>query len=256
MLLPFLLGTLASLAAFKAVAIHRERRAVSGLSAFYLLAPVMSAEALRSAPRASIVAAWDGVLRLVIAASLMAALYWLYRPLMPQLVHRAVPLGYLAIPIVYLLGEATGALAQLAFLPSGRVAPLAHRRPYAASSLADFWGRRWNTWMSEFFRVHVFSPMRRHPTAALAVVFIGSGLWHEALIDLPLDLRFERDRFGDQLAYFALQGLGVWIDARIPRRRSRLRRCLLWVVVLAPAPLIINEGMLRCLFLWPGSAAS
>jgi hypothetical protein len=253
MLLSFLLATLACMLLCKAVVVHRSRLVVSERSAFYLLAPVMSAEALRSSRQASIAAAGSIALSLAISVALLAPLYGMlvaFRPAIP-----AVLLGYLAIPIVYLLGEAGGALTQLAFLPSGRVVPPVHRRPYAAVSIADFWGRRWNTWLGEFFRVHIFTPLRRRPLSGLVVVFLASGLLHEVVIDLPLYLRIGRNCFGDQLAYFALQGLGVALDARIPRERRWLRRGLLWVVVVAPAPLIINEGLLRCLFLWPASAA-
>jgi hypothetical protein len=33
--------------------------------------------------------------------------------------------------------------------------------------------------------------------------------------------------------------------------RALLKRLLVWLVVLGPAPLLINEGLLRALHLWP-----
>lgn len=49
--------------------------------------------------------------------------------------------------------------------------PALHRRPWAARSVADFWGSRWNLWFSDWFRYCIFSRLRRRPVFALFLAF-------------------------------------------------------------------------------------
>lgn len=59
--------------------------------------------------------------------------------------------------------------------------------PLLAQSLADFWGRRWNTAFNVLAERHGFRLLtpRIGPDAALGVVFLTSGLLHEVVITLP-----------------------------------------------------------------------
>ena len=58
--------------------------------------------------------------------------------------------------------------------------------PVAATSLGDFWGRRWNRIVPGFLREVVFMPLARRvgPKLALLAVFLYSGLYHEG-VQLP-----------------------------------------------------------------------
>jgi hypothetical protein len=156
-------------------------------------------------------------------------------------------LAYLAVPAVLLAGEAAGPFAQLAWSPLGRGLPLHHRLPLLAPDLSEFWGRRWNTWASDWFRDVLFRPLRHRPLLASFAVFVYSGLWHELLIPVPMYLLTGVNVIGTMLAFFLVQWVAVLVDRRLPRA---LRRPFLYVAVIAPAPLFITEPSLRLLGLW------
>jgi hypothetical protein len=80
------------------------------------------------------------------------------------------------------------------------------RNPLRSSSLAEFWGRRWNTAFHELASRFTFRPLRPllGPGRAALLVFVISGLIHELVISLPA-----RGGYGLPTGYFLLQGLGV-----------------------------------------------
>jgi hypothetical protein len=51
------------------------------------------------------------------------------------------------------------------------------------------------------------------------------------------------------LLYFLLQAVGILIERRT--RHRGLRILLVWLFVFGAAPLMVNEGLLRILHLWP-----
>lgn len=162
-----------------------------------------------------------------------------------------VRLSYLGSLIVLLWGEALSAVLTVLFLPGGRLFPPLHQSPLAARSVADFWGRRWNLWFSDWFRSVIFLPLRGRPVVALILVFAVSGLMHEWVINLPLYCLTGKAPFGSMMGYFLLQAAGVLFERHFFKRRPGLQMVFVWVVVLVPAPLLINEGLLRALRLWP-----
>jgi alginate O-acetyltransferase complex protein AlgI len=106
------------------------------------------------------------------------------------------------------LNVAAGALRAAGF----DVGPL-FRAPLLATSLGEFWGRRWNLAFSDLARAAIHRPLaRRSPALAVAAVFAFSGLAHEAAISLPV-----RAGFGGPFAYFALQGALVLAERRLFR---------------------------------------
>jgi hypothetical protein len=80
------------------------------------------------------------------------------------------------------------------------------RNPLRSTSLAEFWGRRWNTAFHELAARFTFRPLRRlvGATSASLLVFLVSGLIHELVISLPA-----HGGYGLPTGYFLLQGLGV-----------------------------------------------
>lgn len=160
-------------------------------------------------------------------------------------------LGWIGAPCLWLMGEVVGSLAQVVTLPSGRLLPLPHGNIFAARGLADFWGRRWNVWMSDWFRQMIFQPLRRRPVLAVVTVFLVSGVIHELVINLSLWLVNRRNLCGSMMAYFGLQAVGVLIERSCLAGHPRLLRVFAWLVMVGPAPLIVNEGALRALWLWP-----
>jgi len=119
-----------------------------------------------------------------------------------------------------------------------------------ARSIADFWGRRWNLWFSDWFRYAILTRLRRWPALALILIFAVSGVMHEWVINVPLYYLTGRALFGSMMVYFLLQAAGILLERRFLRHHERLRVGFAWLVILAPAPLIMNEGLLRTLHLW------
>ena len=81
--------------------------------------------------------------------------------------------------------------------------------PLHSRSLAEFWGKRWNTAFSNLAHEFAFRPLSRRfgPSVATLAVFAISGLIHEAVISLPA-----RAGYGLPTAYFLLQGCGVLLE--------------------------------------------
>ena len=95
-------------------------------------------------------------------------------------------------------------------------------RPYLASSLRDFWGRRWNLMVPAILRPSVYDPVRARAGGAAGVLasFAVSGAMHEAMV-CYLSLRWPPG--GGMAAFFALHGACCVAEgwrARRSRRRS------------------------------------
>ena len=125
-------------------------------------------------------------------------------------------------------------------------APLMHW-PIAATSLADFWGRRWNTAFRDLTHRHLFAPLAKRwgPRAGLALGFGFSGVVHDLVISLPA-----RGGYGGPTLYFVLQALGLLAErSRRGRRcglgggaagRSVRSRAFAAAVIVLPAPLLFH----------------
>jgi uncharacterized protein YqjF (DUF2071 family) len=115
--------------------------------------------------------------------------------------------------------------------------------PLRSRSVAEFWGTRWNLGFHHLANELVFRPTvnRLGIAGALMLTFLASGVVHDLVITVPA-----RGGYGLPTAYFLIQGLGVLIERRIPRRRKLARRAFaltvvgLPAVILFPPPFVLN----------------
>jgi alginate O-acetyltransferase complex protein AlgI len=154
----------------------------------------------------------------------------------------------MAVPVLLLVTLFASSFFSLVLFPTGKLLPSVHEQPWKASSVADFWGKRWNTWFSDWFRSVLFRRTAGHAWRSTITVFAVSGLMHELVLNLPLYIVTGSNQFGSMMLYFLIQPAMMRIERRF---RSRLiRRLLAWGSVVIPAPLILNEALLRVLHLW------
>lgn len=109
--------------------------------------------------------------------------------------------------------------------------------PMLARSSSEFWGRRWNRFITRWAFSNVFVPAggRRRPAAATLLVFVISGLMHEYLV-VACGHGFG-NYTGWMLAFFVVHGLGVMLVSRVPWELPRLVAVVLhtaFVMVTAP----------------------
>lgn len=104
--------------------------------------------------------------------------------------------------------------------------------PLRATSLADFWGRRWNSAFNTLVDRYGFRLLapRIGAHTALLVVFFVSGLIHEAVITLPAG-----GGYGLPTVYFLFQALGIFIERTpILRRQPLAKRLMAWAFIVLP----------------------
>ena len=188
--------------------------------------------------------------RFLVAGTVCVGAYWLCWNVLEDWRLPPVLLGYAGALMLWMVSEALGSLAPFIAMPSGRLLPLPHgASPPLARGLSDFWGRRWNVWTSEWLRQIIFRPLQARPVLALFAVFLVSGLLHEWVINVPLYIVTGRNCFGSMVLYFLLQAFGILLERRTRHRGVRI--LLVWLFVFGAAPLMVNEGLLRILHLWP-----
>uniref|UniRef100_A0ACD5YBG9 Uncharacterized protein n=1 Tax=Avena sativa TaxID=4498 RepID=A0ACD5YBG9_AVESA len=90
-------------------------------------------------------------------------------------------------------------------------------RPYLASSLRDFWGRRWNLMISAILRPSVYDPVRAAAGSIAGVLasFLVSGLMHEAMV-FYISLCWTPT--GEMTAFFVLHGICCVAEGWCARR--------------------------------------
>jgi alginate O-acetyltransferase complex protein AlgI len=114
--------------------------------------------------------------------------------------------------------------------------------PWAAKSLADFWGPRWNRAFSDWARIHVFRPLvRKFGTARGTFAgFLASGIAHEIVISLPA-----RAGWGLPTIYFIIQAGALLLQRKFRPLRNRF---MTLAFVLAPAPILFHPPFIERVF--------
>lgn len=198
-----------------------------------------------------VVEPWRVVFQTLLWFGAVLLSYQIYWCLVSVVRIRGVLLSDAALPVLVAMGEFLTALARVLGAPSGQLLPPLHCRLWLTRGLADFWGRRWNLWFSDWFRYAILTRLRRWPVLALILTFGVSGVMHEWVINVPLYYLTGTAWFGSMMVYFLLQAAGVLLERRFLKGRDRLKIGFAWLVILAPSPLLMNEGLLRTLHLWP-----
>lgn len=149
----------------------------------------------------------------------------------PWLFRSAILILYFVLTITSLeallraLVECTGATTDRLF-----------ERPLLATSLRDFWGRRWNRFIARFALRHIAlrQGAATHGARTVLTVFFWSALFHEYF---AWGASGNAARPGMMLLFFLVQGAGILIALRIPTRAPPLLGTVLtavWMVVTAP----------------------
>lgn len=245
----FLVSVLLSVMAMKLSSLKVSPRLVSPLK-FIFLSPVFSVTSWNKRVPAS---------RAIVKRKLMQTLAlsipfvisgWIYLRLISRPNPGIFVQYYVALIPIYCMGQFASSLLELVYLPTGWVFPAHFNFPVLSSSLAEFWGWRWATFVSDWLRQMVLLPFRQRPTMGLLVAFLISGLWHELLINVPLYLYYQVNLLGSMMIYFTLQAAAILLERKIFSHHPRMRRLFTWIIVVFPAPLVMNEGILRALGLF------
>ena len=132
------------------------------------------------------------------------------------------------IGLIFLLHFGAARAMTLAWRNLGVSAPLMMENPAAASSLSEFWGKRWNRDFRVLAHEIIFKPAHRLLSrlgaaraagGAMLAVFLVSGLVHDLVISLPAGAGF-----GLPTGYFLVQAAGLWFERSRTGRRLGLGR--------------------------------
>ncbi len=170
-----------------------------------------------------------------------AACLWLWHIIHAQPPVTAGALGRLLAGIVlfYAIGEFVADLVRFGFLASGTAIRPIHETPIAATSLRDFWGKRWNHGMSVWFYRFVFSPLahRHRPSLGLVCAFLVSAAIHAWLPLVALGASAALSAG----AFFCFQGVFILAEDRLHVRAWPVPLARVWTltVLLATLPLFV-----------------
>lgn len=137
---------------------------------------------------------------------------------------RLVPLQYPyaagwvgMVGIVFVLHFGTFHLLSCAWRNAGVNAKPLMNWPLKATSLSDFWSRRWNTAFRDLTYRFLFRPLtpRFGGGGAVFIGFVFSGIVHDVVISLPAG-----GGYGRPTLFFLLQGLGILAE------RSRMGKAI------------------------------
>jgi hypothetical protein len=117
-----------------------------------------------------------------------------------------------------------------------RVEPIM-RSPMRATTLGEFWGRRWNLAFHELAVQLIYNRLRGRIGLAPAVLatFLASGLAHDLVISVPA-----RGGYGLPTLYFLLQGMGVILERRVRLGAGLAGRVRVVLVAWLPALILFH----------------
>ncbi len=111
------------------------------------------------------------------------------------------------------------------------------QNPIGATTLTDFWGRRWNQAFRDLVYPVLFHPLARRlpPHAALWITYLISGLAHELVISVPA-----HGGYGLPTLYFLLQAFGIGMEKRFPLKHPVVGWWRTHLFTAAPAVILFH----------------
>lgn len=153
--------------------------------------------------------------------------------------------------IVFLLHFGTFHLAALFWQSRGRDVKPIMNAPLLATSVAEFWSRRWNLAFRDYASPFLFVPLMRKTNSAVAVIagYTFSGLVHEIAISVPA-----RGGYGLPTLYFATQGAAMLIERASAKGGLKITSglrgwCWTAVVTVPAAYLLFHPPFIRAIVL-------
>ncbi|CAM3673684.1 membrane bound O-acyl transferase family-domain-containing protein [Mucilaginibacter galii] len=127
------------------------------------------------------------------------------------------------------------------------------RQPAKATSLAEFWGKRWNLAFSEMTSMAIFRPLKNKTggTIALMLAFLFSGLLHELALSIPV-----HSGYGLPTLYFFIQGTAVLVEKALVLNKFTFVQHWFWARawvffwLILPMPLLFHEQFIKQI-VWP-----
>lgn len=116
------------------------------------------------------------------------------------------------IGIVFILHFGIFHILSCVWRSCGIVAEPLMKCPIAATSLSDFWGKRWNTAFRNLTHRFMFMPVfrrTRNAEFALCSSFVFSGIVHDIVISAPAGAGY-----GKPTLFFILQAFGILLENR------------------------------------------
>ncbi|MES2274822.1 MAG: membrane bound O-acyl transferase family-domain-containing protein [Bacteroidota bacterium] len=127
------------------------------------------------------------------------------------------------------------------------------KQPAKATSLTEFWSKRWNLAFTEMTSIAIFRPLRNRigGGAALMLAFAFSGLLHEIALSVPVN-----SGYGLPMLYFIIQGILVLLEKVMTRNKIMflqhkiIGRVWIFFWLIAPAPLLFHTQFIKEI-VWP-----
>ncbi|MFM8980805.1 MAG: wax synthase family protein [Planctomycetia bacterium] len=186
----------------------------------------------------------EGLLSMLLGAAMLVDAHLLVRAGVHDAWVAVVAMGGLGFVIAFGAMRVQAGLWRMA---GRRVQPV-FDEPLKATSLVEFWTRRWNLAFSEMLQVTVERPVRRKlgPRLSFTLAFLASGLLHDLAFSVPA-----RGGYGLPTLYFVLHATLVALEPRIPWQRlpggRHLRHAAAVLAVLGLVPLLFHLPAMRAL---------
>lgn len=182
------------------------------------------------------VATW-GIVR--VAPELDGPAYWLVR-------------WSFGVGFCYAVIETLQSILLIAYGLGGIGLPRINDAPIRSTTLAEFWGRRWNRVVAGWLRDYLFLHFarRRQVTRGVCVAFAGSTILHFWIAWVPLDVEA-----GLMMgSFFVVHGLALVLERRLGVDRWTRARQRAWTIawLLLSSPLFV-EPALRIYLAWASS---